>query len=449
MSTYQYRCALVFLLSFNLTATRLKAGNDWWNDEWEGRWLIVVTNTGAAERLREVVVVTGGQLLDCSPGLTVDTRSLRIVSGSALIPSQVDEKDATGCYVGAANHVLDADDEICFQVSLKPGEEQKYHIYFSREQKPENPWKSDLGYEAVPETTKERPYNLLLKNGVIEVGIAGFENPKDANEQWKTRGAGAITHLNKAGINMFHNNTWMPHMKWNAWPSRPERPEILVKGPVRLIAVVRYGPVDLKWSRDPATWCADGNLKNAVRTYYYQIAADSRTIEFTVDICYEKANIGRFRELWEFTPAIGDGKLRPEQTAYSSFKGEARQQKIADFVETHFVNGTLTNLITLGGHDGWVAFHDPVSKSGLGVFGEPDKNSAWVTFPVGSKLGENFSPEFHFAFFTANIPSKRLVRRYWFVALDDEDLESAMNWRTAYLNPPTVYVTRWECNKKR
>lgn len=450
--TFPYRGILVSLFALALAVPALGAGNDWWNDDWEGRWRIVLTETGGAERIREVVVINGRQLLDCSPGLRIDTRSIRVLAENTLIPSQVDQKDCTGDYVATPNHMLDPDDEICFQVSLKPKDEREYHIYFSEEQESEIPRGSDLGYRVVPEMTPETPYNLLMTNSVIEVGIAGYESPKIENEIWKTWHSGSISHLKKKDIDIFRY-VWvhgdLPNMKWNGWPSQPDKPEILVKGPVRMIAAVRYRPADLRWNRGPATWSADGSLKNAAQTYYYQISSGSRLIEFTEDIRYDKALTWHFRRLWEFTAAVGGGRLRPEQVVYSSFKGEARQQNMADVVAKHFVDGTLTSQITLGAEDdGWVAFLDPVRKNGLGIFGEPGKNSASITFPKGAKLGGNASPEFHIAFFMGRIPAKRLVRHYWFLVLDDEDIEAAMNRRTAYLNPLSVYVTRWERNTK-
>lgn len=416
----------------------------WLVEDREWRIQVVLKERKGAARANEVVVISGRHFLDLAPGAKIRTSSIRIMRSQEFVPCQVDEKDGTGDFVPKPNGILDMDDEICFQVSLPAGGEQVVSAYFSTNDKPKTETATDLSSAVVGERTNKEPYNLLLKNSRIEVGISG--PAVEGKQDWQKWRTGAISHLKAGEINMLpiFPNTGLPA---STWPAVPVMPEIVASGPVRLIGKVRFEKTNLEWFLN-ANFAFDGNLKGAVKNYYYQIAANSPVIEFVDDLRYGEDKAGTYREWWQYMNVFpGGGGCHAEQIVCYSQDEQPKQEKLADMAARYFEDGKLSRHFGYDASDGWAAVLDPKNKNGFAFIGAPGINKMVVQYHKGTSFGVGYYGSiFQNLFINDKLANdgNRQLRRYWMVVLGDEDLAGAMNWRQAFLYPLEVRLEQCE-----
>jgi len=421
----------------------------WWNKGWPRRFAITFNETKGIRRRRELVVVTGRQILDNSSAKTISTNSIRVVLDKKLIPFQVDEKDGTGSFVKEPNHVLDMDDEICLQLSIPANDKRTIFIYHGKEGKEKAVFKSDLTCLTVDKLSRKQPYNVLLKNSLMEVGISGQE--KDDKEKWKQWHPGAISYLRSKGINMlwsYRANSNIP-ARIN-WPSLPKKPQIITQGPVRIIAKVDFEPCDLEWSLD-RNWAQDGHLLNARRSLYYQVTAKSGLIDFTEVIRYDKAIEKEFRSCWHYMyVAVGGVGVKANHQVFYSLDEKPKSLQVGKALANKFSNGKLANHGSLGDtYDGWLAYYDPRRKNGFAIFGTPGENRLRLTFFKGMPFftSNNHTSSFYLIYRTRQIPKNQISRNYGFLVFHRGNAKTLMKQRNSYLTPLKTTINGYEVIK--
>ncbi len=426
------------------------ATTPWLDQAREWRVAMVVSEPGGAARANELVVLTGRELLDRAPGAKVKVSSLQIRNGATIIPCQVDEKDGTGDYVEKPNGVLDLDDEICFQVSLPARGALALEAYFSAEEKTPATPGTDLASSVPAQRSRQEPYNLLLRNGKLEVGINGPAEDKKDGDAWQAWSPGVIRHLRSGGMDLVRFDMPAGAVPASTWPATPGMPKVVAAGPVRLVAKVAHAKTNLERYLN-ANPSSDGNLKGAVRTYYYQLAANSPVIEFTDDLRYDRDDAGVYKEWWQYMHLFPGGKgCHAEQVVCYSQDGQPKSEKLAEMAARHFVDGKLSRHFGYASPDGWVAVLDLPSKSGVAFFGAPGINKMTVLYHKDLAFGGNLQGSiFQNLFINENLTNQdnRQLRRYWLVILGDENLEGVVNWRDAFLNPARVIVTSCEMRR--
>ncbi|NLO72821.1 MAG: SUMF1/EgtB/PvdO family nonheme iron enzyme, partial [candidate division WS1 bacterium] len=426
-------------------AARAQASVPWGEQSGETRLLLVLQETQGVKREQELVVIPGRQILDRLPGARLDTRSLQMVHAGTALPTQVDEKDGTGEYVAEPNHVLDTDDEVCFQASLAGESNAQYWLYLSTQPQGRAQVETDLVWEENPGMSTQKPYHLLLKNTALEVGISGVETLEGDKDKWKTYHPGAISYLRKGDMNLFRfydPNSGLPP---RVWPATPERPTLVCQGPVRLVASVKFEPVDLDWHWT-ANWAWDGELKNARRTHLYTLAAGSRAIDLTITVDYDSAKAKPFKELWHYIVAdIGRQGLQPDQVVYYQEGGQRRQTELSVLNEK-LVEGKLADHAALGGNrEGLIGQYDPTTRTGFAIFGVPWVNQLRSTLFKGAAFGNrNYGACFYVHYSLDEVPPRRIIRPFRFQVLEGENLEAVAGQNAAYLHPIRVSVERVE-----
>ena len=224
--------------------------------------------TAGVARLDVPVVITGETVFARTVERDVRTVCIRLADANGReLPCQVDEKDGTGLYQHPGNGLLDADDEIVFQVDLAAHGKQTYSLHLDRSS-PVQP--GPPGGVVVEQTvlTSRQPYNVCLSNPHLSVGIRG-----GAEEQvYPGRGKGAILSFHPAGKSelvsvgawCFYSHT-QTGVSWS-------QPALVAAGPVRSIVQVRADTVDGTFERLSGEWTvfidAKARLQGSMRRYY-------------------------------------------------------------------------------------------------------------------------------------------------------------------------------------
>jgi len=224
--------------------------------------------TAGAARTDVPVVMAGEALLARIEKRDVRTVCIRLTDANGKgLPCQVDEKDGTGVYQNPGNGLLDADDEIVFQVDLGANGKNVYCLHIDCG----SPVRADSPGGAVAEKvvlTSRKPYDMRLSNPLLSVGIRG-----SGEEQiYQGYGKGAILSFHPAGkpdlVSVgawcFYSHT-QSGVSWN-------QPALVAFGPVRSIVEVGADAVDGTFKRGSGEWTvfidAKGRFKGRIRRYY-------------------------------------------------------------------------------------------------------------------------------------------------------------------------------------
>lgn len=249
----------------------------WWNDNWKYRVKVSIKNP-YQKNLKNIPVVITGEVLRKKTGLLknkISTNSVRVIDNNSEIPVQVDEKDNTGIYQKEGNGQLDADDEIVFQVSLKPGEEKNFYIYFTEKLSPLPEYKTDLKFKKIVFMDMGRNYNAELSNSIISIGIRGAGKEKDKNGKLYFNGMGkaSITSFaikNTKIIYQGHSYGWFLGDSLISSLLPWSNPDLIIDGSVRKIAACKAKNIDINFTKllKGQSWRLSGKVKGDYYRYF-------------------------------------------------------------------------------------------------------------------------------------------------------------------------------------
>lgn len=362
----------VFLLVFFSAATTLFSAEDWWNENWEYRLGLTLKNPTELN-LETVPILINGEILRKKTGLLkekISTLSIRIIDGKGEeVPVQVDEKDGTGLFQGEGNGQLDGDDEIVFQVSLKPQEQKKFLLYFRKKFAPLPEYPTDLRFEKTSFGERRINYNVRLSNSAVSIGIRGAGTEKDEKGKLLFGGAGkaSITSFKIKGeelVYQSHALNWnlgsggysltSKHLPWS-------QPELIVDGPVRKIVVCRAPNQDRNFTEEfKMSWALSGKIKGDYYRYFilYSQIPFAQMIE-TIKI--ENAD-SKYRSLYEFAWCPAYPRDWDNDKLYVPVGGTAVTIGFAD----------ERDYSTKEPGEGWLGIVNPPAKKGLAVFFDKD-----------------------------------------------------------------------------
>jgi len=234
-----------------LPAGTVLAGSGWWNARWQRRVPIVLRETHGVARTNEPVVIPG-RAIRRSAGLRhITIASLRVVCDGHDVPVQVDERDTHNVYYyqGAGNGVVDNQDEIVFEATLKPRETKRYDLYFGVTGGfPTAHYATSL---SVRQNRRDpRYWDGAVSNGAMTVGVRGG-GPSTA---YGGHGKGSITRLAVAGTELLHMGHSYGNCFRGQFTSAPWSPVMpVVTGPVRAIVGLQAEGVELAWGKAKVT----------------------------------------------------------------------------------------------------------------------------------------------------------------------------------------------------
>lgn len=266
---------ILFFIIFSFDS--LFCGESWWNENWEYRVGFVIKNPYEMV-LQNIPIIITGDTLRKKTGLLkekISTNSIRVIDKENIeIPVQVDEKDGTGLFQDIGNGQLDKDDEIVFQLTLKPKEEKSLFLYFREKLAPLPEYQTDLKFKKTNLGEKNINYNAELSNSIISIGIRGSGEEKDAEGKpiFGGMGKASITSFkikDKELVYQGHSwgwflgNTLVNSLPWN-------NPELLIDGPVRKIVVCKAEKIDKDFTSElkGASWMLTGKVKGSYYRYF-------------------------------------------------------------------------------------------------------------------------------------------------------------------------------------
>ncbi|MCM8768285.1 MAG: hypothetical protein NC911_01165 [Candidatus Omnitrophica bacterium] len=346
---------------------------EWWNENWTYRVKITLKNSTSSEWKNIPVVITG-EILRKKTGLLKEalaSSSVRVVETSGQeIPVQVDEKDNTGLYQAVGNGQLDKDDEIVFQVNLKPGESKNFFLYYREKPAPIPEYPTDLKFERVVYGEKNCFYNSRVSNKIISVGIRGAATELGSDGKLKMGGLGkaSITSFVLNGKELiYQGHSWGWNLLGTGYTTLANilpwgEPELLIDGPVRKIVVCRSPGVDKDFNQEVSPkWTLSGKVQGDYYRFFAVYAglplvtvSESVVIkqaEPQYSALYEAAWCPTYPRDWEndviFLPLAG-------KAVTITFQDERNYQ--AKKVE-----------------EGWFGIANTREKRGLAMFFEPEK----------------------------------------------------------------------------
>lgn len=292
-----------------LPAKKTKAG--WWNKNWEYRLSFTVQNPSTTVLTNVPVVMTGKEFMD-KAGLTnekISILSLRLIdSAGREKPVQVDEKDNAGLFLANGSGVMNKNDEIVFEVSLKSGEKQTLTFYFSKGLVPRESYPTDLKFEKTNFSYNE-PYNALLSNSIIKVGIRGDGTEKNPNGTLPFNGwaKASITSLQFKNVDLININSSYDWFLGNNGLVRDlalnipwKNPELLINGPVRMIVACRTANININFTKmmKDRNWMLGGKFKGDIIRYFI-LYAHSPLCEMDETYIIDRAD-AKFNCLYQF-----------------------------------------------------------------------------------------------------------------------------------------------------
>lgn len=376
--------AFVFLCCLPCQAfPAAKSKARWWDENWEYRLSLTVRNPSATALKNAPLIVTGEHLMN-QAGLTserISVLSLRIIDAADKeLPIQVDEKDNTGLFLAAGNGILDKDDEIVFQVSLKPKEQRTFLLYFRKKLAPRPVYPSDLKFEKNAFGDRGANYNAVLANGIIEVGVRGDGSEKGPDGKPALGGCGkaAITSLKLNDENLIHlgslawflGNSALGEMGAPAIPWK--NPELVINGPVRIIAACRAEKVDQDFGNDGPL---GGRFKGDI-IRYFMLYAGSPLCQMNETYRIDQAD-PKFHCLYNFYWLPTHPREWDSDQMFVPLGDQAAVVKFQD----------ERNFNTEQASEGWLAVVNPPAQRGLAVFFNPARARGLFAdfYPLGSK----------------------------------------------------------------
>lgn len=161
------------LACVTLVAAGHGAPASWWDTRWESR--LALTVPSAAVMVPGLpVILTGKELRSLLGGRPIALSSLRLVGPGGEVSLQVDECDSTGDLVAEANHVLDEDDQLAFQVDRGPSP-ATYYLYFSHSARPLGRYASSIAFRFQRASRWDDTClaHAFLRNRNFKVGLKG------------------------------------------------------------------------------------------------------------------------------------------------------------------------------------------------------------------------------------------------------------------------------------
>jgi len=319
--------------------------------------LFTLRETVGVARTDVPVVITGQALLARTGKREVRTACLRLTDANGKeLPCQVDEKDGTGLYRNPGNGVLDADDEITFQVDLAANGERAYSLHLDGRAPARADQPDGVAVEKVVLTSR-KPYNACLENRRLSVGIRG----SGEEEVYPGRGKGAILSFHPAGKpDLVSVAAWCFYSHTQTGVSWSQ-PAVVASGPVRSIVEVRADSVDGVFQRGSGEWTvfidAKGRLKGEIRRYY---ALYSRLpyLECTEVYLVKRASA-------DFTVAFGfpfrTARVSPLERGdvlYGPWEGRIHELRVEEkrFFDTAYPD------------EGWLGISSEKNATGLALF---------------------------------------------------------------------------------
>lgn len=237
--------AIVALL---LLSQRLVHGQpaSWWDARWNRR--CELTFRASAVALLDVpVVVRGSWLKRLAGDEPFSVASLRVVGPLGEIPCQFDQCDRIAHVRRAPDHLLHDEDELAFQVDLPAAARWHCWLYWSTAPLPPGRYPSRTMMGAAMEPAGWQ-HDIQLWNDLVMAGLRGPARGDDPTKnQIDNWGAGSVVRLEVMRIPILRiQQSWgsiFPRGAWGSSPSREaaawQRPQELLRGPVRVAAVCR------------------------------------------------------------------------------------------------------------------------------------------------------------------------------------------------------------------
>ncbi len=365
----------LLLLGIICLVAEIASGENWWNENWTYRLKITLRNSSTRD-LKNIPVIVTGETLRKKTGLlkeVIATSSLRVteVNGQEVI-SQVDEKDGTGIYQNPGNGQLDKDDEIVFQVSLKPGEEKGFFLYYREKAAPVVEYQTDVRFEKVVYGEKNRLYNGLLANKLMAVGIRGTGTEKEPDGKLRLGGLGkaSITSLVLNGKELiYQGHSWGWNLLGGSYTMVSSLlpwtdPELVIDGPVRKIVVCKASGIDRDFTKEVnPSWTLSGKVTG---DYYRFFALYSNLpyVTATETVVIKQAD-PKYSAVYEFAWCPTYPRDWENDVLLVPLAGKA---VTVTFPEER-------NYQTKKAEEGWLAFTNIKEKRGLAMFFEPEKAS--------------------------------------------------------------------------
>ena len=229
---------LVFLAGGLLLAGSAGAAEGWWNKTWDYRIPLVLQEKQGIERRGEPVVIPGLKLSRAIGQRGLRLSALRLVADGRELPLQIDEKDGTGAFLfqNAGNDLLDDDDDLVFQVTLKPHETKHLYLYGNTTNAVRRA-RYETGLEIRQNLEADRNFDIALVNQRLTVGIRSGRNSgvmgglgKGAVTWFQFDGSDRVTQGYSWGMFLFGSQ--LQELPWG-------EPVPLSYGPVRAIVAVK------------------------------------------------------------------------------------------------------------------------------------------------------------------------------------------------------------------
>jgi len=388
----------------------------WWNDRWEARVPIAVEAQSGVLASRPVVL-RWGEIAEKLDGSQVALGSLRLADDGALVPFQVDHRNAKGEHLSPGNLTLDPQDELVF---VRPSDRRtSLHLYFSRHPRPPVTFPSGVKVASIP-AHRGQAHRILSTAG-LEIGVQGTGLLDLAAHARANYGRGAVVRLmwNRRVLNAQGTN-WSVFMSGHPFPTGVENRwravKLLVDGPVRKVVGVSCA--------DSTTKAADGSITlRADVTRYFSM--------FTGVPLYDVEDLVRCSTVpqnWiaTYTDKFHVGRGRDaEDVLWDGSSGSVRKFPLADKNIAKNNNGGLVS--TEEARDRWYAWFDRKQRMGLAVFyghgqyGDDAPLSVRIGFQAGWEMWSTVN-RMSFVYEDLKAPAT-LRHRFRVVGLDDASPE--------------------------
>ena len=376
----------------------------------------LVRNRGGLQRKSSLVVVKGSELLARLPEGAVPVDSLRVADVGKPVPVQVDEMDGSRNYVDKPNKRLDPDDELCFLMSFAAGElSRKVEVSLGSATE----WPSSFVVETTTGPTRDKPYDLMLRDGSFEVG---FTKPAK-------RSAPGLSFVADRGVPLWSGvhpggGPFNSFMRF-PWPSAPSDTRLLAAGPVRaLVDLSSTEAQDIEWFFEGNN--VDRHFKNAYLTKarhaeVYQIVAGSCSIQARDRYDYAENLIDDFNVSSGYQSIRGFGGPITDKVALYSEYGELKTSTWSD-------DGKVKEGFGLTGanNENWLAVWDVKAERGLEIVVPPKVCEIYC--------GGAFCVRYRNAF----TPKGALAIDRWVMALPDGKPETAARLNDEAMNPLVI-----------
>lgn len=368
------------------------------------RLVIHVENPGSRKRTDTVGILTCKNVLLFAEGQEISVKKLKLFRNGKSVPVQVDAKNNEGFYVKRNSDTIGSDDEICFPLPFRKGENScELVLYLDGKPTPEK--MNSFIVKEIKERTPEKPYTLLVGNDMIKLGCLG-------------NGIGLLSIDDKIIYNGFrkHGHAFIPLLPL-AWKDTTP-PELLTSGPVRMLVGLRAKKkCDIEWSYgNQNKHFKDGLIKGMTVQRIYQMRPNSSVIQLSNHYKYDKPLRRVFNStMWYNRLYLNWGGSIPPEKRKDKWQ---HPTKILTYPKQSKLISEVWNKLdrSKGIYSSWYTLWDTHTKCGYTLVADP-KHVSMQSGALMVRYGNR------------HIPEHSLDIDFWLCAITDKESPTkTMEW---------------------